>query len=51
MRLSQAADFRALGGQTILELTIEEYYNAHLANKRVHELNQPDKGKIKKRIR
>ena len=35
MRLSNSANFQALG-TTILDLSVEAYMNAHLANKRIN---------------
>jgi hypothetical protein len=48
MRISQAADITAIGGQTILQLSVEEYLNLHLANKKIADGMQEASKGIKK---
>lgn len=37
MAISQAADFTAIAGETIMDMSTEEYLNMHLAHKTLVE--------------
>ena len=51
MRISQSADITAIAGQNILDLSVEEYLNMHLANKRIVERANEQTNKSVKKIK